>query len=98
MSSAHFVESLSVAQAVAVGRLQATRHDERSAPAPGADNPAFADTAPLWFRSEAFAEDVTDPVPAAANGPALPGRDAQMLAAGAAVLRMTLQALQLQRR
>lgn len=64
---------------------------------------AFADTVPLWFRSEAFAEDLADPAHAAAGlDPAGPDRrplrtDPHVLSAGATVLRQTLQALKLQR-
>lgn len=92
---------------VAVGRLQARRRDDQAAqvtcdlslPAP-AD---FADTVPLWFRSEAFAEDVTDHegvAGAKGEGPRNGSRlftDSHVLAAGAAVLRQTVQALKLQR-
>jgi hypothetical protein len=63
----------------------------------------FADTVPLWFRSEAFAEDLADPAHAAAGlDETQPDRqpfriDPHVLSAGAAVLRQTLQALKLQR-
>jgi len=108
-------ELQSVAHAVALKRLQARRGDDAAAGAAGAaeDDAAcstgFADTVPLWFRSEAFAEDVADVAcrsPADPRG-ALAGLrgaqglrriDAHVIAAGAAVLRLTLQALRLRHR
>lgn len=93
-----------VAHAVALNRLQARRGDDAAAPLPTAAPTGFADTVPLWFRSEAFAEDVVDPASGLlgactrANVRGLQRVDAQVMAAGAAVLRLTLQALQLQRR
>ena len=69
--------------------------------------PHFADTVPLWFRSEAFAEDLADAVHAPSGlKPASPFNrpgyrllrvDSHVLAAGASVLRQTVQALKLQR-
>jgi len=111
-------ELQSVAHAVALKRLQARRGDDAAAGAAGAAGAAeddaacstgFADTVPLWFRSEAFAEDVADVAcrsPADPRG-ALAGLrgaqglrriDAHVIAAGAAVLRLTLQALRLRHR
>ena len=60
---------------------------------------AFAANAPQWFRSEAFAEDLADSDGAmfsddprgASTG--LPTLDTGVLAAGAEVLNLTLQAL-----
>ena len=101
MSTA-FSEVDGVTHAVALNRLQARRGDV-AAPVPNAPNPGFADTVPLWFRSEAFAEDVTDPVrgtlvcATALNDSAGGRTDERVLVAGAAVLRKTLQALGLQR-
>ena len=98
-----FSEVHGVTHAVALNRLQACRSDA-AAPAPSASKADFADTAPLWFRSEAFAEDVTEAASGAAadhrgvGSSLLRGIDAQVIAAGAAVLHLTLQALQLQRR
>ncbi len=96
-----------LSHAVALGRLQARRHDDPAAHAPSggalAEPADFADTVPLWFRSEAFAEDVTDHEAVAGakgEGPRNGGRlftDSHVLSAGAAVLRQTLQALKLQR-
>ncbi len=91
-----------VAQAVALSRLQARRAEERSPLVPnGAAD--FADTVPLWFRSEAFAEDVNDHVSRAAGQEHTPRAgslvaiDRRVLASGAAVLRQTLQAFKQQR-
>ncbi len=97
-------EAHCVAHAVALNRLQARRGDDAASPLPASAPTGFADTVPLWFRSEAFAEDVADAgCGKAAEQPGASPRslgriDAHMLAAGAAVLRLTLQALQLQRR
>lgn len=97
-------EAHAAADAAALKRLQARRGDDGAAAARTAANTEFADTAPLWFRSEAFAEDVADPASASAGTDTCVGErglqriDAQVMAAGAAVLRLTLQALQLQRR
>jgi hypothetical protein len=96
-------EAHGIAHAVALSRLQARRGDA-AAPLLASANAGFADTVPLWFRSEAFAEDVSDAAcTSAAHRPAARPHhmrriDAQMMAAGAAVLRLTLQALHLQRR
>lgn len=113
MSTAWIDDGDSVAHIVATSRLQACRRDERLAlpaavEAQVAETPAaeaaFADTVPLWFRSEAFAEDVEPAVQGAAgvqhgrHAPGMARIDTQMLTAGAAVLRLTLQALKLQRR
>ncbi len=96
-------ETPSAAHAVALSRLQARRGDDDAAvsPLPAAAPTGFADTAPLWFRSEAFAEDVACGMVAelpVASPRSLRRIDAHMIEAGAAVLRLTLQALQLRRR
>lgn len=90
-----------LAQAVALGRLQARRPEAGTAlVAAGAD---FADTVPLWFRSEAFAEDVDDHVSQAAGLEHQPRAggwvviDRRVRATGAAVLHRTLQAFRQQR-
>jgi hypothetical protein len=107
----------SAAHAVALSRLQARRGDDGGADGRNAahagfadtvvDATVFADTVPLWFRSEAFAEDVIDSgcassvEPPGASAGWMRGRrriDAHVLAAGAAVLRLSLQALQRQPR
>ena len=95
-----------VAHAVALSRLQASRRDEghNGAPAPeAADATGFADTMPLWFRSEALAEDVSEQVGCgtgqehAQRGGAWVAIDRHVLASGALVLRQTLQAFKQQR-
>ncbi len=94
-------ETHCVAHAVALNRLQARRGDDTVPLPPSAGPAGFADTVPLWFRSEAFAEDVACDRAAelpVASPHHLRRIDAHMIAAGAAVLRLTLQALQLQRR
>ncbi len=96
LSAAHCV-----AHVVALNRLQARRADDTAPSLRASVATGFADTVPLWFRSEAFAEDVADheavgsgPGAALLNGPRR-FTDSQVLTAGAAVLRQTLQALKL---
>ena len=97
-------EAQNLVHAVALNRLHSRRADHAVLPPPVATPADFADTVPLWFRSEAFAEDVIEAASGAvaANTRASAGRrqriDVQVIAAGAAVLRVTMQALQLQRR
>ncbi len=101
--SCAFPEPQCVAHAVALNRLQARRADDVASSLRASVAEGFADTMPLWFRSEAFAEDVLDAACASVadtrrGDGGLQRVDAQVMAAGAAVLRLTLQALRLQRR
>ena len=103
--SATITSTHALSQAVALGRLQASRRDDHVLQAREGESMTmdteFSDTRPLWFRSEAFAEDVTDhEVVASCQGTASHNgnsrsTDSQVLAAGATVLRQTLQALKL---
>jgi hypothetical protein len=92
-----------VSHAVALGRMQASRREERHSRADTQEATGIADTVPLWFRSEAFAEDVSEQVDHAAGqeharrAGGLVLIDRQVMATGAAVLRKTLQAFKLQR-
>ncbi len=94
MSSVYSAGADCLSHNVALGRLQAHGGPEKPAPDRAGTGSDFADTVPLWFRSEAFAEDVCEHA-AGAQGPA--GVDQRVIHAGAEVLRRTLQAFRFQR-
>lgn len=86
-------QTLPIFHTVSLRQAQARRAEGPPQPVPADPEPGFEDTVPLWFRSEAFAEDIEHDhsPPAGAHRPRR--MDAHVLAAGAAVLRMTLAAL-----
>lgn len=86
-------QTLPIHHSVSLRQAQARRLESAPRTSPVDPEPGFEDTVPLWFRSEAFAEDIDAVESQPSEARPHWNLDAQVLAAGAAVLRMTLAAL-----